>query len=129
MNSSLVVRTTSREVAAAVSALRSAVARRNLREFAVIDHAASAREAGLQMPEETVVVFGNPKVGTSVMLADPVAGLDLPLRVLVYDDSGTTKLAYHDPRLLAENYALDRVGDTIKAFSTLLEALTDEAAG
>jgi uncharacterized protein (DUF302 family) len=54
--------------------------------FARIDHAAGARAAGLSMPETTVLLYGNPKGGTPIMLAAPQAALDLPLRVLVRED-------------------------------------------
>jgi uncharacterized protein (DUF302 family) len=76
-----------------------------MRIFATIDHAAAAAEVGLSMPLTTVLIYGNPKGGTPVMLASPIAALDLPLRVLVRANSGHTIIAFHP---ISE--ALRRVG-------------------
>jgi uncharacterized protein (DUF302 family) len=58
------------------------------------------------MPETQVVVFGNPKSGTPLMLASPLVALDLPLRLLVADNAGQTALSYLSPRYLADRYGL-----------------------
>jgi uncharacterized protein (DUF302 family) len=64
--------------------------------FARIDHAANAREVGLTMPPATVLIYGNAKGGTPVMLGAPLAALDLPLRVLVRErDDGRAVIAFH----------------------------------
>jgi uncharacterized protein (DUF302 family) len=64
--------------------------------FSRIDHAAGARAAGLAMPPATVLIYGHAKGGTPIMLAAPLAALDLPLRVLVREDEqGRTLLAFH----------------------------------
>lgn len=64
--------------------------------FARIDHAAAARTVGLEMPPTTVLVYGNPRGGTPVMLAAPNAALDLPLRVLIRQDAaGPVHVVYH----------------------------------
>ena len=64
--------------------------------FARIDHAAGARGAGLAMPPTTVLLYGNPKGGTPLMLAAPLAALDLPLRVLVREaEDGRTLVSFH----------------------------------
>jgi uncharacterized protein (DUF302 family) len=64
--------------------------------FARIDHAANARGVGMEMPPATVLIYGNPKGGTPVMIAAPLAALDLPLRVLVRErEDGTTAIAFH----------------------------------
>ena len=64
--------------------------------FARIDHAANARSVGLSMPPATVLIYGAAKGGTPVMLAHPLAALDLPLRVLVREgEDGITLVAFH----------------------------------
>ncbi|MGD0429805.1 MAG: DUF302 domain-containing protein [Acetobacteraceae bacterium] len=64
--------------------------------FARIDHAAGAKDAGMTMPPTVVLIYGNPKGGTPIMLASPLAALDLPLRVLVREDaSGRASIAFH----------------------------------
>lgn len=64
--------------------------------FARIDHAAAAKAAGLEMPPTTVLLFGNPAVGTPLMLAVPNVALDLPLRVLIRETvSGQVEVVFH----------------------------------
>jgi uncharacterized protein (DUF302 family) len=79
-----------------VERLASAIGGAGLTVFAEIDHAANAREAGLTMPPATVLVYGHAKGGTPVMLATPLAALDLPLRVLVRErEDGRATIAFH----------------------------------
>jgi uncharacterized protein (DUF302 family) len=64
--------------------------------FARIDHAANARDVGMSMPSATVLIYGNAKAGTPIMLDMPLVALDLPLRVLVRQhEGGTTAVAFH----------------------------------
>jgi uncharacterized protein (DUF302 family) len=84
--------------------LRSALARRQLEIFAWFDHSGAAKRVGLTMPDTQVVVFGNPKSGTPLMLASPLVALDLPLRVLVADDNGHAVLSFLSPAYLAKRY-------------------------
>jgi uncharacterized protein (DUF302 family) len=81
---------------ATVERLSTAIAQAGLILFSRIDHQAGAREAGLAMQPATVLSYGHPKGGTPVMLAAPLAALDLPLRVLVrVRDDGQTAIAFH----------------------------------
>jgi uncharacterized protein (DUF302 family) len=86
--------------------LRSALARRQLEIFAWFDHSGAAKRVGLTMPDTQVVVFGNPKSGTPLMLASPLVALDLPLRVLVADDNGHAVLSFLSPAYLAKRYGI-----------------------
>ena len=74
--------------------------------FAVIDHSSEARAAGLELRDTKVVIFGNPAAGTPVMAAAPLAALDLPLKVLVWDDGNRTRLSYTGPDELSDRYGL-----------------------
>jgi uncharacterized protein (DUF302 family) len=76
--------------------LLAAIAQAGLILFSRIDHQAGAQEAGLKMPPATVLTYGHPKGGTPIMLAAPLAALDLPLRVLIrVRDDGRTAIAFH----------------------------------
>ena len=86
--------------------LAGALERRQLEIFARFDHSGAARRIGLAMPDTQVVVFGNPKSGTPLMLASPLVALDLPLRVLVADDGGQAVVRYVAPSYLAERYEI-----------------------
>jgi len=90
----------------------------------VIDQAAAAREAGQELRDTTLVIFGSPAAGTPVMAAAPLAALDLPLKVLIWDDAGQTKVTYYSPDELAARYQLgaDLAGN-LAAINPLTDAL------
>ena len=107
-----------------------AIESRGLTVFARIDHAAAAREAGLELADEQVVLFGNPRAGTPLMQSDPRIGLELPLRILVWADPDGSLLGYRDPRELAGPYDIAAEHQPIlEQMATLLGELADEAAG
>jgi uncharacterized protein (DUF302 family) len=82
--------------ASTLQCIEQAIRRADLTIFARIDHAEAARSIGLAMPATTVLIYGNPRGGTPVMLAAPRAALDLPLRVLIReDDQGRTCIGFH----------------------------------
>jgi len=91
--------------------------------FAHIDHQAAATKAGLIMPASQLLIFGNPKAGTPLMKAAPTAAIDLPLKVLVWeDDNGKIWLSYNRPDLLKQRHGLS--DDQLKPLlplGTLLE--------
>ena len=95
--------------------------------FAVIDHSGEARAAGLELRDTKVVIFGNPSAGTPVMAAAPLAALDLPLKVLVWDDGGQTRLSYTGPDELAARYGLsDELASRFAAIDAVTEAVIQQ---
>jgi uncharacterized protein (DUF302 family) len=79
-----------------VDKLAAAIERGGLSVMARVDHAAAAAAVGLSMPPTIVMLYGNPRGGTPIMLAHPAAALDLPLRVLIREDEdGKTRVAFH----------------------------------
>ena len=75
--------------------------------FAVIDHSGEAEKVGLKMPHTKLLVFGSPKGGTPLMLASPSAAIDLPLKILVAEDSqGKVWISYNSPEYLKERHGL-----------------------
>jgi uncharacterized protein (DUF302 family) len=100
-----------RPVAATVSRLTDILAAKGMKVFAVIDQSEQAREAGLQLRETTLVIFGNPAAGTAVMDAAPLAALDLPLKVLIWADGSRTNVTYYSPAALAARYDLSAAGE------------------
>ena len=109
-------------VAATVDRLTTLLAARGLKVFDVIDHSGEAAANGLELRDTKVVIFGSPAAGTPVMEAAPLAALDLPLKVLVWDDGGATKVSYTAPAALAERYGLS---DDLAARLAGIEALVD----
>jgi uncharacterized protein (DUF302 family) len=105
-----------------VARLSELVTGRGMTLFGVVDHSGAARAAGLDLRDTKVVIFGNPKGGTPVMQVAPLAALDLPLKVLVWDDAGQTKLTYTAPAALAARYGIP---DEVAAPLTAIDALAD----
>jgi uncharacterized protein (DUF302 family) len=120
----IVTKISPRSVAETVTRFTGILGAKNVKVFDVIDQAAAAREAGLELRDTTLVIFGNPAAGTPVMVAEPLAALDLPLKVLVWDDAGQTKVTYYSPDELAARYQLtpDLAGN-LAAINPLTDAL------
>jgi uncharacterized protein (DUF302 family) len=77
--------------------------------FALIDHSGEAQKAGMKMRPTRLLIFGNPKAGTPVMLAAPTTAIDLPLKILVAeDDRGKVWISYNSPVYLQERHRLPR---------------------
>lgn len=97
--------------------------------FTRIDHAAGAAQAGLDLRPTTVLIFGNAEGGTPLMQAKQAIGIDLPLKVLVWEDEGgKTWLTYNDPHFLAARHGLGgKVDPIIAAMTAMLAKLTQEA--
>jgi uncharacterized protein (DUF302 family) len=102
----VVTKLSPRSVADTVSRLTGLVTAKGMKLFAVIDQRAEAREAGLELRETTLVIFGSPAGGTPVMAASPLSALDLPLKILVWDDEGRTNVTYYAPATLASRHHL-----------------------
>jgi len=75
--------------------------------FALIDHSGEAEKAGMKMPPTKLLIFGNPKAGTPLMLAAPSSAIDLPLKILVREDGqGKVWVSYNSPAYLQERHNL-----------------------
>ena len=109
-------------VAGTVAKLTGILSAKGIKLFAVIDQSAEARQAGLSLRATTLVIFASPAAGTPVMAASPLAALDLPLKVLVWDDDGQTKVTYYSPAALAARYHL---GANLDGNLAAIDALTD----
>ena len=107
--------------------LLEAIERRKLTVFARIDHAGAARQAGLELADEELVIFGNPSAGTPLMQGDPRSGIELPLRILVWRAGTGAQIGYLDPRELARRYDVDQHQTTLEAMAKLLGDIVAEA--
>jgi len=75
--------------------------------FALIDHSGEAARIGMAMPPTKLLIFGNPKAGTPLMLAAPSSAIDLPLKILVWEDGqGAVWISYNSPQYLRERHGL-----------------------
>ena len=120
----VITKLSARSVADTVSRFTGLLSAKGVRLFDVIDQAAEASKVGLALRETTLVIFGNPAAGTPVMAAAPLSALDLPLKVLVWDDDGQTKVSYYAPAAIAASHNLgaDLAGN-LAAINVLTDAL------
>jgi uncharacterized protein (DUF302 family) len=101
LRSGIVMQQSLHSVDETVSKLRELLRSRSIMLFAVVDHSGEAEKAGLHMPNTKLLIFGNPKSGTPIMLASPSSALDLPLKILVSEDAaGDVWISYNSPAYL-----------------------------
>lgn len=109
-----------------IDRLEELVTEKGMTVFARIDHRANAESVGEQMPDSQVLLFGSPKAGTRIMKHDLAAGLDLPLRVLVYRDyDGNTQVVYRNPQALKQDFSVEECM-VIGKVETALDGLTGQ---
>jgi uncharacterized protein (DUF302 family) len=88
-----------------VEKLQSILQTKGIELFAVIDHSGGAEKAGLRMRPTKLVIFGSPKAGTPLMLAAPSIAIDLPLKILIWEDGqGKVWVSYNSPKYLQERH-------------------------
>lgn len=129
MDGTLTIADVEGRVPEVVARIEAALDRLGVTVFAAIDHAAAAHAVGLELPDEVVLVFGDPAVGTALMQADPRVGIELPLRMLIWSEGGQTRVGYRDPRRLAVGPASASVSGVLEKLDGLLGRLVREAAG
>ncbi|WP_338550715.1 DUF302 domain-containing protein [Roseovarius phycicola] len=119
------------DVAATMDALQAAVEGAGATVFARVDHAGGAAKVDLELADSQLLIFGNPKLGTPAMQDDALAGLFLPLKVLVYEDAeGQVWLAYEDPKEMLDDLSgINLEAEYIKKMTGALGKLTGKAAG
>jgi uncharacterized protein (DUF302 family) len=121
----VVTKPSPRSVADTAARLLELLGSKGVKVFAVIDQQAEARAVGLELRETTLVIFGNPAAGTGVMVAAPLAALDLPLRVLIWAEPGqATSVSYTAPATVAARYGLSpESAAALEAVNVLTDAL------
>jgi uncharacterized protein (DUF302 family) len=120
----IVTKDSPRTITDTVSRLTDLIHDRGMNIFAVIDQSAEAHEIGLELRPTVLVIFGNPRSGTAVMEAAPLAALDLPLKILVWADQDRTSVSYLSPGALADRYALDpELAGNLAGIEPLTDAL------
>ena len=111
-------------VAATIDRLDANLRQRNILVFARIDFSGDAARAGLSMRPEQMLIFGNPRAGTPLMLQAPAVGIDLPLKVLAWEDAdGKVWVAYNDPQYIVRRHGIDAaLTASLAAVVPLIEA-------
>ena len=103
----IVTKSSNHSVDETIAKLKMMLEAKNVKLFALIDHSGEAAKVGLKMPNTKLLIFGNPKGGTPLMLASPSAAIDLPLKILVAEDAqGKVWISYNSPEYLKERHGL-----------------------
>lgn len=92
-----------------------------------VDHAANAQKADMELEPTTLVIFGNPKIGTPIIAANRKAALDLPVKVLIWQQDGATMVGYLDPESLKARHGVEGADESFKMMAGALDKLTDAA--
>ena len=119
----------SHNVDTTIDRLAAAVEGAGAKVFARIDHAAGAASVDQELAPATLLIFGNPKLGTPAMQSGITMGLDLPLRVLAFEEDGKTWMVYHHPMGVGASHGLDPDHPIIAKMTGALGKLTAKAAG
>jgi len=110
-----------------VEKLKGILSAKGVTLFALVDHSGEAEKAGMKMPPTKLLIFGSPKAGTPVMLAAPSIAIDLPLKILVWEDAGgKVWVSYNSPDFLKERH---NVPDELLKNIAVVAALAEAAAG
>ena len=122
----IISKSTNRTVYEAVEKIKTLLQSKGIKLFALIDHSGEAEAIGIKMPPTKLLIFGSPKAGTPLMLAAPTVAIDLPLRLLVWEDAhGSRWISYNSPQYLKQRHALP--DDLLKNIA-VIEALAEAAA-
>jgi len=126
----LVTKKSAHDMAKTAERLETAIKSRGATIIAKVDHAAGAKANGLDLQPTLVVIFGNPKLGTPLMQSVQTAGLDLPLKVLVWQDAGgVVQVGYWMPAALGRAHGIKDRDEVLKTMTGALATITDEAVG
>ena len=119
---------TDRTVSDAMTALEGAVTEAGATIFARVDHAAGAASVDMELAPSQLLIFGNPQLGTQAMQDDPLAGLALPLKVLVYEDEGQTKIVYEEVEEMFDDLDIDDDAEYVGKIEDAVEKAKEMAA-
>jgi uncharacterized protein (DUF302 family) len=107
VNNGLIALPSNHSVNETLEKLTQALQQKKITVFAIVDHSGEAEKVGLKMPPTKLVIFGNPKGGTPLMLAAPTCAIDLPLKILIAEDSaGKVWITYNSAEYLQQRHAL-----------------------
>ncbi len=123
----IIIKNSNKTVGATMNKLQNIVNKKGFKVFAVVNHQLGADKVRMKMPPSQEIIFGNAKMGTTLMLENMQVGLDLPVRVLVYQDKNLkTKIAYRDGTWLGSEHNLTKQ-KIVNKMNFVLDNITTEA--
>ncbi len=105
--------------------LKEIIIKKGLTIFNEVDHAEQAQQVGMELHSVGILSFGDPKVGTLLMRADPHVAIELPLKIMVFERNGRTMMGYTDPETYSEKYNLEGQEEILKKMHNLLEEMVE----
>ncbi len=125
LQSGIVVQKSNHSVDVTVQKLRDLMETRGIKLFALVDHSGEAEQVGLHMNPTKLLIFGNPKAGTPIMVATPTAAIDLPLKILVSaDNAGVVWIYYNSSEYLHRRHGFP---ETLVGSLAVVEKLAESA--
>lgn len=98
--------------------------------FARVPHSQGAAGVGIELPDEELLIFGNPKLGSPLMQSSPTAGIDLPLKMLAWQDAdGQVWIAYNDPAWIAQRHGISDRDPVVAKMTGALKGISAKVAG
>jgi uncharacterized protein (DUF302 family) len=122
-NSLLSIYTTDVSVKEILDRIEENLKKKGVTVFARINHGEAARQVQLSLPDEEVLIFGNPQVGTALMVENPSIGIELPLKIVAWRENQKTHVAFQNLEVLAEMFHLQKSLPVIKTLSTFMQNL------
>lgn len=120
----IVTKISGQSVSSTVERFVDILSKKGVKVFTVIDQRDAAHDVGLDLRETVLVIFGDPRAGTPVMVASPLVALELPLKVVVWSDEGQTKVSYESPKSLGARYQLgEELAGRLEGINALTDAL------
>lgn len=124
----MVVKESAHSVAATLDRLAKILTSKGITVFTRVNHAAGAKKAGLELKPTELLIFGNPKLGTPLMMSNRKIGIDLPMKALAWeDDAGKVWLAYSTPASMQARHGITDKDEVFKKMTGALGKLTDAA--
>ena len=124
----MIITKSSFDVSTTTDKLIEVIQGKGLNLFSKVDHAAGAQKADLDLRPTTLIIFGNPKVGTLLMQCDQKMGYELPMKMLVWEnEAGETSVGYYDPLTQNDRYELDNCQQVLNNVKNALAGIVKEA--
>ena len=125
-NNGIVDKPSNHSVDATVEKLKGILQSKGVTLFATVDHSGEAAKVGMKMPPTKLLIFGSPKAGTPLMLANPSIAIDLPLKILIWEDAqGKAWVSYNSPAYLQQRHS---IAPELMQNVSVIEALAAKAA-
>ena len=112
-----------------IERLQKVLKSKNITIFATIDHQAAAKAVGEELAPATVLIVGNPKVGTALMQENPLLAIELPLKILIYEDGKKVNIRYEKIAAIAEKYHIKQTFSTAEKIDAAMLQLIKSSIG